>query len=192
MILAGCQHSFDRLMRYFAWLVEDYGFVVIHSESGTMGYCGFTLQSGDTRLFMDVERGFLQFGQLALAPATKRLGTLTPESRWYTVDDIIDYLRGCYLSWSEIEERNRSLMTLSEDESMTKLSAECRALWPQIMTLFQEEEFTRRQEDLESFLKSKHEDQRRQRKELVRQEEARWLPKWRERQQQTKDDNNHD
>lgn len=73
MILPECQQAFDRLMQYFAWLLEDYGFVVIHCESGSMGYCGFTLESGDAWLFMEVERGFLQFGQLALAPPATRL-----------------------------------------------------------------------------------------------------------------------
>lgn len=167
MIAPECQQPFDRLMQYFAWLVEDYGFVVIHCESGSMGYCGFTLESGDAWLFMEVERGFLQFGQLALAPTVTRWDALTPASRWYTVRDIIDYLRGSYPSWSQIEERNRLLMSLSEEESMTELSAECRVFWPSIMALFQEEEFESQQGALEEFLQIKRATQERQRKEWM-------------------------
>jgi len=189
MVLPECQQSWDRLMRYFAWLVDEYGFVVIHCKSGTMGCCGFTLQSGDCRLFMDVERGFLQFGQLALAPAAKQLDVLRPESRWYSVRDIIDYLRGSYLSWPEIEERNRLLKDLSEEESMTELSAECRAFWPQIMELFREDGFKQRQADLEAFLQRKKEDLHAQSMEAARHREAEWLPKWRES-QQAKDKSN--
>ena len=177
-------------MRYFAWLMDEYGFVVIHCKSGTMGYCGFTLQSGDCRLFMDVEHGFLQFGQLALAPAAKQLDVLTPELRWYSVRDIIDYLRESYLNWPEIEERNRLLKDLSEEESMTELSTECRAFWPQIMELFREDEFKRRQADLEAFLQRKKDDLHAQYMEAARRREAEWLPKWKRSQQvQDKHDN---
>jgi len=190
MILPECQQSFDRLMRYFAWLMKEYGFAVIHCESGPMGYCGFTLQSGDCRLFMDVERGFLQFGQLALAPAAKQLDALMPESRWYSVREIIDYLRGWYLSWPQVEERNRLLKGLSEEESKTKLSTECQAFWPQVMALFQEDEFKRRQEELEEFLHRKDEDLHTQSMEIARRREAEWLPKWREKQQRADNDSN--
>jgi hypothetical protein len=162
-------------MRYFAWLVEEYGFSVIHSESGPMGYCGFTLQSGDCRLSMSVERGYAQFGQLALVPAAKQLDALTPESRWYYVGEIIDYLRGSYLSWPEIEERNRLFKGLSEEESMADLSAECRISWPRIMMLFQEDEFKRRQEELEEFLHRKDEDLHTQSMIISRRREMEWL-----------------
>ncbi len=192
MMLPECQKYFDLVMQYYTWLIDEYGFMVIHVKNGYMGSCSFTLQSGDCRLFMSVEREQLDFPQLALAPAAARLDACASGLRWYHLGDILDYLRGEYPSWSQIEERSQLLKSLSADEIRTRSAAECRALWSRIMTLFQKEEFKRRQGELEDFLREKNENQERQRKELVIRREAEWLPKWREEQQQAKNHSNQD
>lgn len=172
MILPECQDAFNRLMRYFAWLVDEYGFAVINCETGTMRYCGFTLRAGSCLLHMDVERGYLQFGSLAFASVVDQKESAVPGTRWYNVGEVIDYLRGRYLSWSEIEDRNHRLLSVSEEESMTRLANDCHTMWPQIMELFQETEFKRRQADLEEFLQSKERDLHAQYMEAARRREA--------------------
>jgi hypothetical protein len=182
MMLPECQKYFDLLMQYCAWLIEEYGFVVIHVKNGCMASCSFILQSGDCRLFMSVERGQLDSPQLALAPSAAQLDACASGLRWYHVGDILDYLRGQYPSWSQVDEQSRSLKSLSADEIRARSTAEYRAFWPRIMTLFREEVFRGRQRELEDFLREKNENQERQRKELVKQREAEWWPKWREEQ----------
>lgn len=142
-------------MVYFAWLAEEFGFAVIDNEIGTMGYCGFTLRAGDCQLRMEVERGHLQFGEVSLAQTADQLERAVAGSRWYTIRDVLDYLRGYYRSWSEIEQDS---LTDSEEETLTRLAKECRTAWPQVMELFQRVEFVRRQEDLEAFLRRKQQD----------------------------------
>jgi len=158
MILPECQEQFDWLMRFFGWLLEEYDYVVIHSTNGYMDSCGFTLQSGDCRLFMARDRGSFGEFELTMLPASQRLEGTPSGWRWYHVAKIIDYLRGWYLSWPQIEERNRSWSNLSEDELLMQRAKEWRSFWPQIMRLFQEDEFKRRQEELEVFIQGMDED----------------------------------
>ncbi len=191
-MFSNCQEHFDLWMRYYAWLLDEYGFVVIHTDTGHMNSCSFMLQSGDCRLFVSVDRGVWGFPQLALAPVAMQLDACAAGLRWYHIADIIDYLRGGYASWAQIEKQRRLLQDAPSDKMRSVFATEHRAFWPQVMALFQVEEFKRRHEALEAFLREKNENQERQRKESVRREEAEWLPKWRERQQQAKNDDNQD
>lgn len=175
MMLPECQRYFDLLMRYYAWLVDEYGFAVIHVKNGHMGSCSFILQSGDCRLFMSVEREVMDFPQLALAPAAAQLDACAPELRWYHVADIIDYLRGYYASWPQIEERRQLFTSLPPDEVRMRFVMEHRSFWPQIMELFREDEFKRCQADLEKFLQRKERDLHRQSMIAARRREMAWL-----------------
>ena len=143
-----------------------------------MGYCGFVLQSGDCRLFMEVERGLMQFGQLALASAAQPLDASATASRQYSVKEVLDYVRGGYLNWSQIEERNRLLSRMSEEESMMRWSKECQDLWPNVMKLFQQDEFNRRHQELEKVIKEIDVDLHQRQMELAKRKEAEWLPNW--------------
>lgn len=172
MVPIECQDAFNRLMRYFAWLVEEYGFALIECKTGTMGYCGFTLRSGSCLLYMDVERGCLQFGSLAFASTIDQGELAVRKAKWYSVGDILDYLRGYYPSWAEIEAQNKWLFSVSEDERMTRLANECRTIWPRVMELFQESEYKRRHMDLKEFLERKEQDLQTQFLKTIRREES--------------------
>ena len=167
MKLPECREQFDLLMRYYEWLVEDHGFTVIGMLNGSMNSCSFLLQQGDCRVFLSVDRGQVDFPQVALAPADNKLDALATGLQWYHVVDITDYLRGEFSSWSQIEERLRLEENLSADEILRRHISDFRALWPQIMTLFQQDGFVFRQIQLEEFLKIKRATQAQQRKERM-------------------------
>lgn len=172
MIPVECQDAFNRLMRYFAWLVDDYSFALVDCKTGTMRYCGFTFRSGTCLLHMDVERGNLQFGSLAFASITDQEDSAILEANWYPVGDILDYLRGYYLSWTEIEAQNDWLFSVSEEESMTRLANDCRTMWPGVMALFQESEFRAQYSALKEFLQNKERHLRAQYLATVRREDS--------------------
>lgn len=157
----------DLIMHYYAWLVEEYGFALIDASDVYMGSCSFTLQSGDCRLFITVERGLLGAAYVALAPVAAQLDASAPGLQWYHIADVLDYLRGWYPSWSQIDERGRMLLSLSTEGRYTREATEWRALWPQIMALFREDEFKKRQPELEAFIRNMYEDLNKQRKESV-------------------------
>ena len=167
MKLPECREQFDLLMRYYEWLVEDHGFTVIGMLNGSMNSCSFLLQQGDCRVFLSVDRGQVDFPQVALAPADNKLDALATGLQWYHVVDITDYLRGEFSSWSQIEERLRLEENLSADEILRRHISDFRALWPQVLVLFQQDEFVFRQIQLEEFLKIKRATQAQQRKERM-------------------------
>lgn len=167
MLLPECRDQHDLLMRYYGWLTEDYGFAVIDMASGRMGSCSFILQQGDCRVFISVDRGQLDFPQVALAPAADKLDAWVTNLQWYHVVDLIDYLRGEYASWSQVEERLRLEDGLSADEILRRRITDFRAFWTQVMALFQQDEFKSQQGALEEFLQIKRATQERQRKEWM-------------------------
>lgn len=174
MIPSGCHEYFSLLKQYFGWLFDEYGFVLLHAKNGRMSSCGFLLQSGDCRLYISFDR--TRFGgiQIAMVPASEQSNVFIPGLHWYAVGEIIDYLRGAYLDWPQIEERVQLAADLSLEEALVERAEEARPFWPQTMDLFQKDEFKRRQEELEEFLRRKDEEQERQRKEWVRRREAEW------------------
>lgn len=168
MVLPECREQLDLLMRYYGWLLEDHGFTVIGMSHGRMSSCSFILQQGDCRVFLSVDRGQLDFPQVALAPVVNRLDAWATNLQWYHVVDLTDYLRGEYASWSQIEERLRLEQSLSADEILRRHITDFRAFWPQIMALFQQDECKSRQGALEEFLNIKRATQEQQRKEWMK------------------------
>ena len=167
MVSPECREQLDLLMCYYGWLLEDHGFAVIGMSNARMSSCSFLLQQGDCRVFLSVDRGQLDFPQVALAPAANKLDAWATNLQWYHVVDITDYLRGDYASWSQIEERLRLEENLSADEILRRRITDFRAFWPQVMALFQQDEFGSKQGALEEFLKIKRATQERQRKEWM-------------------------
>lgn len=168
MVLPECRDQLDLLMRYYGWLTEDYEFAVIDMASGRMGSCSFILQQGDCRVFISVDRGQLDFPQVALVPAANKLDAWATNLQWYHVVDLVDYLRGEYASWPQIEERLQFEKDLSADEILRRGITHIQSFWPQVMILFQEDEFRSQQGALDEFLKIKRTNQDRQRKEWMR------------------------
>lgn len=167
MELPKCREQLHLLMRYYGWLLEDFGFAVIGISHDSMGSCSFILQKGDCRVFLSVDRGQLDFPQVALASAASKLDTWITNLQWYQAVDLIDYLRGEFASWSQIEERLRLEASLSADEILRTHIVDFRVSWPQVMALFQQDEFKAQQGAMEEFLKIKRATQARQRKEWV-------------------------
>lgn len=168
MVLPECREQLDLLMRYYGWLREDYGFSVIGMSNGRMSSCSFILQQNDCRVFLSVDRGQLDYPQVALAPAANELDAWATNLQWYHVVDLVDYLRGEYASWPQIEERLQFEKDLSADEILRRGITHIQSFWPQVMILFQEDEFRSQQGALDEFLKIKRTNQDRQRKEWMR------------------------
>lgn len=167
MVLRECREQLDLLMRYYGWLREDYGFAVIGMSNGRMSSCSFILQQNDCRVFLSVDRGQLDYPQVALAPAANELDAWATNLQWYHVVDLTDFLRGGYASWSQIEERLRLEENLPADEILKRRIPDIRAFWPQLMKLFQQDQFMSQQGSLEEFLKLKRATQERQRKDWM-------------------------
>jgi len=178
-----CQRYFDLLEQHFGWLLEEYSFTLLYVKDGQISSCGFVLQSGSCRVYVSIDRDTFGGIRVAMVPSSRISEVSIRGLRWYYVGEIVDYLRGWYPKWSQIEEDSHRASTLSLDKAMDKEAREIRPFWPQIMDLFREDVFEQRKADLEEFLQRETQDLHAQSMETARRCEARWLPKWREKQQ---------
>lgn len=154
--LSECREAFDRFRQHFSWILDEYDFEIIDVRTGTMRYCGFMLQSHSCLLYTDYERGHLQFGNIAFAPPSQALNA--DDLKWYSIADVLDYLRGNHLSWVEVLARNERWSLQPEDQVIGQWATECRAAWPQVMDLFSEAEFITREVELREFVEKKRQN----------------------------------
>ncbi|RMD62916.1 hypothetical protein D6833_06270 [Candidatus Parcubacteria bacterium] len=176
-----CRRYWRLLKRYFGWLLEEYNFTLLYVKNGRMSSCGFVLQADDCRVHISIDRGTFGGIRIAMVPSSRISEVSIRGLRWYYVGEIVDYLRGWYPKWSQIEEASRQDSKLSLNEAMKKEAREIRPFWPQIMDLFREDMFEQRKASLEEFLEREMQDLHKQSMKAARRREAEWLPKWKEK-----------
>lgn len=151
MLPTRCQEYLRVLRRYFPWLFDEFQFVVLQVENGYMDSCSFLLQGGNCRLFFGIDRGRLGLVQIAMVPRSN-CGTLDlPDLQWYALLDVINYLLGRFPDQQEVLQQVMDTRMLEED--FAELSAKCRPLWPNVMTLFSEECFETEKVKLEAAIR---------------------------------------
>jgi hypothetical protein len=168
VISPGCQEYFEQLKRHFGWLFDEYGFSLLHSLGDSGYYCEFILQSGDCRFRIDVQRGRYSSMELAMVPAPLKAEVFIRGLKWYPVAEVVNFLEKRSPDYEQVEERSQYLMSLTHDGALAALAEEYRPAWSQIMELFQEDEFERRQDEFEQFRQEYREERGKQHLDWVR------------------------
>lgn len=141
MLPERCQEYLELLKEHFAWLFDEFGFVVLQVENGHMDSCSFLMQGGDCRLFVAIDRGRIGLTQITMVPSRSREIVNLPGLRWYGLADVIHYLSGHFPDWQEVKQQIAGAQAQTLEEVFAELSAEYRPLWPDIMTIFREDSF---------------------------------------------------
>lgn len=165
MITVGCQERFELLRHHFAWLYDEYHFSLVFNEGDSSLHCRFILQSNDCRFRIDFDRGGFRI-DLAMVPLSPGAVTNIPGLKWYSIEEVLDYLQQGSQDGSKVEDEFR-LTGLSLDKKLTLVATEYHPLWPQVIRLFSETEFEHSQEDLERFCQKRNEERERQHAEWL-------------------------
>ena len=153
MLPAKCQEYFGLLKEHFAWLFDEFGFVVLQIKNGYMDSCSFLMQSGDCRLFVAIDRGRIGLTQITMVPSRNHEIVNLPALQWYSLADVIHYLSGHFPDWQEVKQRVTDAEAQTLEEVFAELSAEYRPLWPDIMTIFREDSFEVKKTKLEQAIR---------------------------------------
>ena len=141
MLPAKCQEYLGLLKVHFAWLFDEFGFVILQIGNGYMDSCSFLLQGGDCRLFVAIDRGRVGLTQLSMVPSRSHENVNLPGLRWYALADVANYLMGHFPDWQEVKQELTDAKAQTLQEALTELSVRCRPLWPDVMIIFREDRF---------------------------------------------------
>ncbi len=141
MLPARCQEYLGLLKAHFAWLFDEFGFVVLQVENGHMDSCSFLMQGEDCRLFVAIDRGRTGLTQITMVPSRSHEIVNLPGLRWYALADVTNYLMRHFPDWQEVKQQLADAEVQTLQEAFTELSTRYRPLWPDVMTIFREESF---------------------------------------------------
>jgi hypothetical protein len=145
--------------KYFGFLITQYGFSIVYKDGpGSFGDCAVVLQSGDCRINIFMDRGgvIIEVG-LRYAPnyyTSSEQWEPGSLSRWYSTQHVTAFLtQGLeQVNW-EYPPIDWNLDSFTRvEQQMAELSTILKPYWNQIIELFQEENFKKKQKELDKFV----------------------------------------
>lgn len=148
----------DLVKKHFGFLEDRYGFTIVHAKKlEAFGDCSVVLQSGDCRLRIMMDRGVVEVeAGLKYAPYADYVDEWKRDSprRWYNLYYITRFLTQGpnQAEWEFMFPEPGFDKKTRVERQMIRLVNILEPYWDQIIEVFQEDTFNKRQKDLGEFL----------------------------------------